>query len=192
MKSCVLTLEQGFKMKYRKIKTVFFAAILVLAAGPAFAQGIGVINMQAIMQTSDAAKSINKQMQTQEKKYRTEISKHEEDIRSSEAELRKQQDLLGAEEFEGKRKSFEKDVIEAQKLVQQRKRTLDIGYGKAMQKLAQEAEKIARDIAKEKGIALVLPSDSVFIAEKSLDITQPVLEKLNKSLKTIPVQWEQN
>ncbi|MDE2337511.1 MAG: OmpH family outer membrane protein, partial [Alphaproteobacteria bacterium] len=65
-----------------------------LAATSATSQTFGIVDMNRVLQTTDAAKSIFKQMDAKRKSYQAEIAREEDKIRSSEESLEKQKDTL--------------------------------------------------------------------------------------------------
>jgi len=165
------------------------AADAPAAAPAAGGQTFGVVDMNKVMQTTDAAKDIFAQMEVKRKEYQAQISKEEDALRSSEQELVKQKDTLSKEAFEGKRKAFEDKVVEGQKLVQDRKKTLDQAFNGAMGTLRQEAAKIVASIAKDRHYSAVFTEDAVMISTPDLDMTEIVIEQMNKNTKKIPVDW---
>ena len=95
------------------------AAFAADAPAPAAAAGLtfGVVDMNKVMQTADAAKDVLSQLEAKRKEYQVQSSKEEEGLRSSEQEIVKQRDTLSKEEFDKKRQSFEAKVENEQKLV---------------------------------------------------------------------------
>jgi outer membrane protein len=178
-------------------KALLAAGIAAIAAlsGPALAAdaagtSFGVVDMSKVMQTTDAAKDIFSQMEAKRKEYQAQISKEEDSIRSSEQELVKQKDTLSKEDFAAKRGAFEEKVIKGQKMLQDRKRTLDQAFNTAMGKLRHEAAKIVASIAKEKGYGAVFTEEAVMISSPALDMTEAVVAQMNKNVKKIPIDWK--
>ncbi len=150
-------------------------------------QMVAVLNMQSIMQESDVAESIRDQIDKKRQKYQKEIEKLEENLKSSEQELVKQKSVLSEEAFTEKRKTFEKDIIEAQRDIQQKRMALERAFGEAMAKLRGELVKVVAEVAESRGIDVVLSRQSVVIADADLDITEDALKALNKKVKKIKV-----
>lgn len=173
-----------------------FWAMLLLAA-PAFAadepapaaQTFGVIDMNKVMQITNVAKDIFSQMEVKRKEYQANISKEETSLRAAEQEILKQKDSLSKDEFEKKRKEFEEKVVNGQKLVQERKRILDQAFSSSMGNLRGEAIKIVAEVAKERNYSAVFTQDAVMISTPNLDMTDVVIERMNKQVKKIPIDW---
>ena len=66
---------------------------------------------------------------------------------------------------------------------------LDQGFNSSLNRLRHEAANIIKDIAKEKNYAAVLNQDTVIISIPSLDITDEVVARMNKSVKKMAVDW---
>jgi Skp family chaperone for outer membrane proteins len=169
----------------------------MILAAPAFAadepasaaSAFGVVDMNKVMQITDVAKDIFSQMEVKRKEYQTNISKEETSLRAAEQEILKQKDSLSKDEFDKKRKEFEEKVINGQKFVQERKRILDQAFSSSMGNLRGEAIKIVAEVAKERNYSAVFTQDAVMISTPSLDMTGVVIERMNKSVKKIPIDW---
>ena len=170
-----------------------FAADAPAATAPAAAAStgltFGIVDMNKVMQTTDAAKDIFNQMEVKRKEYQAQISKEEDSLRSAEQEIVKQKDTLSKDAFEAKRKAFEEKVLQGQKLVQDRKKILDQAFGGAMNNLRHEAAKIVASAAKERHYSAVFTQDAVMISTPDLDMTDVVIDQMNKNDKKIPVDW---
>ncbi len=152
-------------------------------------QSFGVVDMNKVLQTTDAAKDIFSQLESKRKEYQSQISKEEENLRSAEQEILKQKDTLSKEAFDKKRKEFEGKLVNGQKLVQDKKVILDHAFNSSMAKLRSEAAKIIAKIAEEKHYTAVLTQEAVMISTPDMDMTALVIERMNSGVKKIPVDW---
>ncbi len=167
-----------------------FSLPALAANDPASAgQTFGVVDMNKVMQVTDAAKDVFSQLENKRKEYQTQISKEEDALRSAEQEIVKQKDGLSKDAFEAKRKQFEEKVLQGQKLVQDRKRILDQAFNSSMSDLRKEAAKIVAEAAQEKHYSAVFTQDAVMISTPDLDMTETVIERMNKNVKKIAVNW---
>src|SRR5687768_12752572 len=71
---------------------------------------IAIVDMQVILQQSEAAKSIQKQLESQRKSFQAEISKQEDELRNAEQELRRQRSGASQQQFDQQRQQFEQRV----------------------------------------------------------------------------------
>ena len=108
-------------------------------------------------------------------------------LRAAEQELGRQRSNLAPEAFEQKRREFEQQVADVQRSVQNRKRVLDQAFNESMKKLHETMLEVVAEVAGEQKASLVLAKQQVVIAEKSLDLTGSVLDRLNKKLPSVAV-----
>lgn len=170
--------------------TVFLAA-LVLMAGPSVAMAavsIGILDVQKILLESDAARSVQKQIQKRRDKFIEEISQQEQSLRTKEKELSEFRATLSADEFASKKQEFEKEFVEARRIAQKRKKSLDEAGAKALNKLSDELQAIVKQIAQEKGYTLILSKQDVVLSDDSVDISTEAMSRLNKAVSEITLE----
>jgi outer membrane protein len=148
---------------------------------------VAVVDVQFILQEAAASKSIQKQLEAQRETYQNEISKQEDRLRAVEQELNRQRSALPPDDFGQKRREFEQQVADVQRTVQARKRVLDQAFNESMTKVRDTVLQTVTEVAGEQKATLVLAKQQVVLAEKSLDLTSAVLERVNKKLPSVPV-----
>jgi Skp family chaperone for outer membrane proteins len=148
---------------------------------------VAVVDVQFILQEAAASKSIQKQLEAQRETYQNEISKQEDRLRAVEQELNHQRANLSPDDFGQKRREFEQQVVDVQRTVQARKRVLDQAFNESMTKVRDAVLQTVTEVAGEQKATLVLAKQQVVLAEKSLDLTAAVLERVNKKLPSVPV-----
>ncbi|MEQ9641785.1 MAG: OmpH family outer membrane protein [Alphaproteobacteria bacterium] len=173
---------------------MLFAALLV---PPASAQDnkeaglpaavIAVLDYQTVLREAAAAKDIRRQIEVYRKQYQTEIKAEEGKLRAEEADLKRQRTVLSAEAFAERRRAFEKKVIEVQKKVQVRTRALDGAFNTAMDELREVMVPIVTAMTKAQKFNIVIDSSQVMFASARLNITEEVIEQLDRRIKTVKV-----
>ena len=146
-----------------------------------------VIDYQRILREAAAARSIRGQIEVRRKTYQEEISKEEQRLHEADKEFAKQRSLLTAEAFTEKRREFEQDVAEVQRLVQERRRELDNVAAVALNQVKEALIEVVTSIADERGFNLVLPSSEVLFFARRIDLTEEVLAKLDSRLPEVRV-----
>ncbi|MDQ2101371.1 OmpH family outer membrane protein [Azospirillum isscasi] len=185
-------------MQFSKLRALVAAgAVLagVAMAAPSFAQDkptdtlkapvIAVVDVQKIMQESNASKGVSKSFESLRETYQKEIASLEDKLRKSEEELRKQQTVLAPDALANKRRDFEKQVGEVQKTVQSRKRALENALNEAMAVVHKNMVEIVADVARERGANLVLARQQFVLVDTQIDVTDVVLERVNKKLPQV-------
>lgn len=184
-----------FRMRIALPAVIALAAIVVAWLQPwlhqdADAQKLpttvaAVIDYQRILRDAAAAQSIREQIEARRKAYQEEISKEEQRLHEADKAFAKQRSVLSAEAFAEKRRGFEQEVAEVQRLVQERRRELDSMAAAALNEVKEALIEIVTSIAEERGFNLVLPSSEVLFFSRSLDLTEEVLAKLDARLPEV-------
>lgn len=183
-------------MRIRPRFALMFLALalpLALTAGGGLrAQGmpkavIAVLDNAQIMQTSDAAKDIRRQVQDIRDRFRDSIQTEEHRLRQQEAELKRQRSILSPEVYEERRQKFKGQVIAAQRRGQDHQRQLDEAFKSAMSQVQAAVIDIVQQLTEEKGYTIVVDNSQVLVADRTLDITRDVITRLNQKLKTVTV-----
>jgi Skp family chaperone for outer membrane proteins len=170
------------------------AALMLTCAPAAFAAetvNIAIVNFQKIIRDSNAAKSVREQVESKQKAYQNELTKKGEELRKEEQELSKQRSVLSKDAFEKKAAEFRKKTTTVQKEAQGKKAALDGGIESAISEIQKATAEVIADIAKEKNITVALPSTQVLYSDSKLDITDAVMEALNKKLAKLDVKFEE-
>lgn len=181
-------------MKKTKLFAIIASSALVFCA-PAFAgddakSTIAVVNIQQVMKDSTAAKTVREQLESKQKTFQAAISKKEEALQKEDQELGKQKSVLSKDAFEEKVKAFRAKATDVQKDVQSKKAMLDNAFERALNDIQKNVTDIIADLAKEKGFTVAVPTSQILYADKSLDISTEVLERLNKKLPKLDVKFD--
>jgi outer membrane protein len=169
------------------VKAFIAAFVLGLLAAPvqAAAPTIAILDIQKIQKESKSGQSLQKQIQAKRETLQKEFSSKEAELKKNQDDLIGQKEKLSAEEFTKKLREFEKKVSDTKALFEKRNIALTQGIGKANREFEKGVMEAAAKVAEAKQYDIVLPRDSVLIAEKSLDITPEVLKELDASLTDI-------
>jgi Skp family chaperone for outer membrane proteins len=151
-----------------------------------------VIDYQRVLRDAAAARSIREQIDLRRKVYQEEIGKEEQRLHEADKEFAKQRSLLTAEAFAEKRREFERDVAEVQRLAQERRRELDNASAQALNEVKTALIDVVTSIAEERGFNLVLPSSEVLFFARRIDLTDEVLVKLDERLPDVRVPKASN
>lgn len=176
----------------RKLNMLLLMAAFIICLGGISAQAaetsIAVVDVQKLMTESKAAKDIQQQMQKKKDSFLAELSKEETELRDKEKKLVAEKANLSEEEFAKKAKEFEQKLIETRKAAQGKKRTIDEASAKALAKLRNEIYKVVEVISAEKGYNLVISRQYVVLGEKSIDISDEAMTKLDAAITKIPLE----
>lgn len=166
------------------------AALVAWPAPDARAQQLpptvaAVIDYQRILREASAARAIREQIEDRRKVYQDEISAEERRLQEADQAFAKQRSLLTPEALAEKRREFENEVVEVQRLVQERRRELDRASAVALNEVRKVLIEIVTGIAEERGFNLVLPSSEVLFFARQIDLTEEVLAQLDARLPQV-------
>jgi outer membrane protein len=161
------------------------AGIAVPSAAPAEqskAPTVGIIDVQMVFRESSAMKGLGQKIEAQRAKYQEELRAEEQTLRAAEQELVKQRSILSADAFAKKRSEFEQKVASLRRGAQERKRTLEQFFNKGMSMVRGALNNIAKEIAEERGLDMILTKATVVVVKSDFDLTGEALKRLNKRL----------
>lgn len=167
--------------------SLVIALCVIFASHKVVAQttNIAVVDVEKILNDSKAGQSIQSQLKKRREAFQKEFSSKENELMESEKKLVDEKASLDPEEFSKKRREFEKKLLETRNLFQKRRNSLDKGLGNAFTDLRKNIIEVTAEVSDEAKYQVVLTRDSVVIVEKSMDITDEVLKRLNKKVPTI-------
>ena len=146
-----------------------------------------VIDMKLVLAKSSAFGTLQKEIQELEKNYKEEIQNEESLLKKEQEKLLAQKPVLSAEEYKEKEDAFKQKVNKIQGKVEKIRRELESTMAKGMQVIQQEAVKHMKEIAKKEGYLLVFDANTTVISADRINISNIVVDKLNKSLPKITV-----
>ncbi len=174
------------------LRSTFFALVTALCLVPtmAFAKTeIGVIDYAKVLNESKVGISIKEQLQVKEKEYTTQIKAKEEVLNGQKTELTNQRDVIGKEAFDKRYEEFKKEVYTTQKDVHEKRVLLEKNYKEAILKVKEKAVEIIKVVAEEQELAIVVTLSTVVHTNKSADITEEVLKRLNTELSSLTIDF---
>ena len=152
---------------------------------------VGVIDVQSVLRSSVAARSIRPQMEKLKADYQKRFKKSEADLLKAKQDLERERAIL-PEGYADRRKEFERRVNDTQREVQAVNRMLDRALANAMRQVHKTLRSITKELAQERSLQLVAPKRVLIFYEKKFDITQEVSSRLNKRLPMVKVVLPKN
>ncbi len=144
-----------------------------------------IIDIAQVVRDSAAAKVMRSQAERQQAALRAEDEKTDKDLRAAEQELVQQRTILAPEAFNQRRRDFERRVSEAQQSAQSKRRDLEEAFSAAQRRLEAAMNEIVIEVAKENDYKAVLPRAIIVASHDQIDITDEILQRLNKKVPTV-------
>jgi len=175
----------------KKLLTTLLIALGVSCASTALAQDIkiAIIDSQKILEDSKAVKGIKEQVNKKAESFKTFATNKEKELKKKFQDLDGQKKALSKEAFEEKNTKLIKEAEDFNKEGYQERSSIDKAFSDSMAEVEKRIIEIIQTKAKKDKYQLVLFKMQTVFSDPSLDITQPVLDELNKSLPTIKVNF---
>jgi len=148
-----------------------------------------VVDVQALLQNSKAAKMVRSQIEQKRGEYTKEISHQEESLRAERDALQRQQASLSPESLNQKGREFQQKVNDLERNVQSKRQALEKSNGDALQKIQEEMLKIIADIAKQRKANLVFQRTDLVLFDQAFDVSDEVLQKLDEQMPALTVNF---
>ena len=146
------------------------------------------IDMDKIMQISKAGKSAIQKINEQKKNDLEKFQKMEKDLKKKEEDLIKKKNVLSNEEF-NKELNILRDKINEYRVLRQK--SIETSTNKRLNASADFAIKIKpilADYASENNIDMVIQKKNIIMGKSSLDITDEVLEIVDKKINKLKIE----
>jgi Skp family chaperone for outer membrane proteins len=182
-----------FDLKRAFFLSLWAGLVLSAASSPAVADPASpivavVVDVQRILDESQAAKSVQKQLETQRAKFQTEIENEENGLRQAEQDLTKAHDQLTPDAYSDREQQLRQRFSAVERHVEARRKVLDKAFSDSMNTVHENLQDVVTAVAHEHGANLVLIKQQVLWTDKALDLTDEVLAKLNAKLPQITVK----
>lgn len=117
-----------------------------------------------------------------------ELKNKEKKLQEEEKKIIEQKKLIKPEEYKSKVVSLRKDVSNLQKERNKLLEEVSKQRSKARSQLLKNLNPIIEEYMKEKKIRMVIDKKSLLLADQNLDITEDILDRLNKKLKSVNIK----
>jgi len=158
-------------------------ATTLFVAGSSFGEGlkIAVIDVNKILNESEAGKSARKKMEARYEELKKRIEKLNEEARTMKEELDKQKILLGKEKAKEKEEALAAKFGELRQLTQESEKEMQNRQKELTREVLKIVEGKIDKVVEEDKIDLLLDrSSGVVHAATALDITEKVLSRVNE------------
>ena len=170
------------------MRKTMVTAVVVLAAiffaGTSFAQEIkiAVIDVNKVLNQSEAGKVAKKKMEARYEELKKDIDAKQEEAKKLKDEIDKQKVMLGKDKLKEKEDALAAKVADLRKLTQESEMEMQERQGELTREVLKQIESQVDIVVKAEKYDLVFErSAGVVYVVESLDITDRVLELVNKN-----------
>ena len=168
----------------RILKPVWVISIFVIAfcsqhTLAADVAKIGVIDLQKILETSAAGKSIQAELKKEKDKMESDLQKKGTEIENIRKRLERESMVMGKEMREEKERESRIKINDFKSLQKKYRSDLQKLEGTLMNQLKIDIDEIVQEMGKKEGYLLIINKFGVIYSPNSIDVTDKVIGKLN-------------
>ena len=140
---------------------------------------IGVIDLQKILETSGAGKSIQAELKKQKEQMETDLKQKGAEIEKINKRLERESMVMSKEMREEKEREQRIKINDFKSLQKKYRSDLQKLEVEMMNQLQQDIKELVDGIGKKEGYLLIINKYSVLYSPGSIDITEDLIKKLN-------------
>ena len=172
------------------VSVVTIASIFAVTANAAETK-IGFVEIRKVIESSTAHANILEQVQKKSEILRDAVQKSEADLKKKYQDLETKKNALSQEAIDKKNEEISKEVAELGKKTYSQHALLEEAYRNAAQIVLEKTNEIVKKHAEKNSYNAVLEKGAAVYSDSSLDITDIVLEELNKTQPKIEVKFDE-
>lgn len=170
-------------MHYKKNFFVLFLLIFFKSTLVFSNNSIVYIDIQYIIDNSNFGKNVTKEINDINNRNIKEITSKQNYIKDLENEINKVKNVISKEELEKKINEYKEEVKLQNIFIENKKKSFDEKRKEKISNLFNKITPIIENYMKKNSISFIIEKKFLFIAELKYDITQEILDAVNKELK---------
>ena len=169
-------------MKFLISKIIFFFLIINISQAN---ENIRFININYIVNNSDAGKVLNNLIEKKNKKFTDELNKIGKSLEEKKNKIISQKNILKKEEFEKLIKEYDVEVKNFNEKRKKKTNELSNFTGKSKKKIIDLLNPLITSYLEKESIQILLQKDKIIFGDDKLDITNEILKIFNEKHKKI-------
>lgn len=159
---------------------------LSLISNPSFAgEGIVFVDLQKVIDSSKAAQKAEAEIQEKLTAFQEVIAKKKAEFQERSEDLQKRSSVLSEEVLKKERDALVAELKTSEMRLQEKSQELDKIFNNAQRQIRTSVDKIVDKLAKDNDYVAVLPKSQAIYSSSKYEITEKVIELLNKELPKI-------
>jgi Skp family chaperone for outer membrane proteins len=146
---------------------------------------VGILDMQTIMQQSKAGQSLEAIKSAKAKAMNADMAQTEQNLRTKRQQLDQARSSMTPADYEAKRTDLDKQFEAFRKTAIAKRKELAQLYNKGIEQIFKTLETVIDDVAKKRGLTLIINRSFVVMSVPSWDITKDVLKGLDAKLAKV-------
>jgi len=170
------------------VKFFVVTFLLLIYTHASAEQKVAYLDMKFVLNNSKAGKGAQDFLQESFKENQKIFLDKENALKKKESDLIVQKTVLTKEEYQKKTNDLRKKVIDYQSQRRTSLEKITTQRAEARQKLLEKLDPILKTYVKENDISLIIDKKNVLMGNTNLDITNIIIEKLNKELPSLNIK----
>ena len=167
----------------KKILLLFF---LFFFASNTYANSkVLYLDINFILNTSTAGKFLNNELNNINKKNLEELKKIENSIKSEDDKLSKQKNILKEDEYKSKVIELRSKYKSFQELMKKKNNDLNKIRENGANQILIVINELLTDYSNKNNVSLIVDKKNIILGKKELDVTNIILDLLNKKIKKV-------
>ena len=162
---------------------IFFLFILIEISSAN--ENIRFININYIVNNSEAGKSLNKIVENKSKKILSELNDLSKKIENKKDKIISQKNILKKEEYEKLVKTYDDEVKKYNNIRKKKNDDFNKFRINSQKKIVQTLNPIIKSFLEKESIQILLQKDKIIFGDDKLDITEEILKIFDEKHKKI-------
>ena len=172
----------------KKYKNFFLILILVSLTSYGYSQNIVYANLEYLVQNSIAGKNIINHFDKLNQKLSNEINNDKKIILEKEKSLISKKNILDEEEFTSEVKKLRNELISINNANKEKLNNINDDKDEVSKSFMSQINIILKEFAETNNIDIVISSKQMLIGKSSLDVTDDLMEIIDKKIKKFEIK----
>ena len=150
---------------------------------------IGVLDLNRVNSDARVMRNLTQQRDRELERVRTDMEAKRVEFEGRESDLRARQVVMSAEAFGRDVAQFQREVREAEVAIQRRGEAIERAFLEALRQIqANHMDHIYREVGTRHGFDMLLTSQSAFLINNSLDVTDEIIRALDGRVREMRLE----
>ncbi len=149
---------------------------------------IGVVDLQKVLEVSNAGKAAQSELKAQRDKMQTDLKQRGTEIQEIETRMKREAMVMSKEAREQKEREHRIKVSDFQALQRKYQSDLQDVERKLMGQLQAEISGLVGEMAKKDGYTMIISNIGVLYSQPAVDLTERLIQELNAKPAKKPAQ----
>ena len=148
-------------------------------------ENIRFININYIVNNSEAGKTLNKIIENKSKKIKSELNDLGKKIETKKEKIISQKNILKKDEYEKLVKNYEDEVKKFNNIRNKKNEDFNKYRINSQKKIIEALNPLITAFLKKESVQILLQKEQIIFGDKELDITEEILKRFNDKHKKI-------